>query len=104
MELIKKRKERKKLPKDLISTKPNNTQKGKKRTTDTEQSLKLLKERSHRIVNRLPRTVAEKNLLKLSSKQLHRIANSLKIEGLSNLRKDDIIILIINKWNNCSTK
>lgn len=101
-QLIKKRKERKKAAEDIQSTKPKKTQAGIGRTTKPEQSLDLFKQREHRIVNRLPRTVAEKNLLKASTKQLLRIAKASKIEGLSNLRKDDLIILIINHWNNCS--
>ena len=98
---IKKRKERKKAKKDIISTKPETTQKGKKRTTNAEQSLKLFQQRQARIVKQLPRTKGEKNLLRASTKQLVKIAKSLNIEGLSNLRKNDLVILILSKWNNC---
>lgn len=100
-EAIKKRKERKKREEDKISTKPSTTQKGKKRTTDPEQTLKLFQERQQRVVNKLPRSRAEKNLLRASTKQLNKIAKGLGIEGLSNLRKPDLVILIIRAWNNC---
>lgn len=100
---IKKRKERKKAKKDIISTAPTTTQKGKTRITSAEKSLQLNKERLDRVVKRLPRTIAENNLLKASTKQLHRIATSLKLEGLSNLRKNDLVILIIREWNSRPT-
>ncbi len=101
-EPIKKRKERKKLKKDIKSTKPSTTQKGKARTTGAEQSLALFKQRQDRVVKKLPRSRAEKNLLRASTKQLSKIAKGLKIEGISNLRKNDLVILIIRNWNNCS--
>ncbi len=93
---VSKRAERKKEEKK--TTKPKTTQKGKVRTTKAAQSLKLFQERQIRVVDRLPRTKAEQNLLKASTKQLMSIAKSLKLEGLSNLRKADLVILILNKW------
>ena len=99
---IVKRKERKKDPKDIISTAPKITQKGKARTTEAEQSLKLFQQRQVRVVNKLPRSAAEKNLLRASTKQLTKIAKGLGISGLSNLRKPDLVILIIREWNVCS--
>ena len=98
---IKKRKERKKDPKDIVSTKPTITQKGKQRDTKAEQSLKLFQQRQDRVVQKLPKSRAEKNLLRASTKQLVKVAQSLKITGLSNLRKNYLIILIIRNWNNC---
>jgi len=100
-ETIKKRKERKKAKEDIISTKPTTTQKGKQRDTKAEQSLKLFQQRQQRVVDKLPKSRAEKNLLRASTKQLVKIAKSLKITGLSNLRKNDLTILIIREWNNC---
>ncbi len=97
-EPIKKRAPRKKAEADKQSTKPKTTQKGKARNTQAEQSLKLFQERQQRVVNKLPRTRAEQNLLKASTKQIMSIANGLNLEGLSNLRKADLIILILNKW------
>ena len=99
---IKKRKPRKKDPENLISTAPKITQKGKARTTEAEQSLKLFQQRQIRVVNKLPRSAAEKNLLRASTKQLTKIAKGLGITGLSNLRKPDMVILIIREWNVCS--
>jgi hypothetical protein len=98
IQLKDKRKPRKKDEKDLISTKPKQTQLGKKRTTDTEQSLDLCREGRKRIVNKLIKTKEEQNLLKLTMKQLRKISDRLKIKGTSNLRKDDIIILIVGEW------
>jgi len=95
---IKKRKPRKKPESEKQSKKPNKTQAGKQRTTTTEQSLKLFKERSDRVVKRLPKTNAEGLLLQASMKTLRKIAMELNIEGLSNLRKNDIVILILDKW------
>ncbi len=97
----KKRKERKKDEKDIVSTKPETTQKGKQRDTKAEQSLKLFQQRQDRVVKKLPRSRAEQNLLRASTKQLVKVAKGLGIEGLSNLRKNDLVILIIRSWNNC---
>lgn len=98
---IKKRKERKKPESEKQSTAPKTTQKGKARKTTAEQSLKLFQERQQRVVNRLPKSKAEQNLLRASMKSLTRIAKGLKLEGISNLRKNDLVILIIREWNNC---
>ena len=98
VELKEKRKPRKKEEKDLLSTKPKKTQLGKKRTTVCDQSLDLCKETRKRIVNKLIKTKEEQNLLKLTMKQLRKISDRLKIKGTSNLRKDDLIILIVGEW------
>ena len=92
------RKPRKKDPKDIKSTKPETTQKGKKRTTTRDQAVKLNAEKLERVVNKIQQTKAEKNLSLLSMSQLINIATRLKVKGLSNLRKNDIIILIIREW------
>ena len=101
-ESIVKRKERKKAEEDIKSTAPKTTQKGKERTTKAEKTLELFKQRQERVVNKLPRSRAEKNLLRATTKQLVKVAKSLNIEGLSNLRKADLVILIIREWNLCS--
>ena len=97
----KKRKERKKAEEDIQSTKPQTTQLGKKRNTKAEKSLLLYKQRQEKVVKKIPRSRAEQSLLRASTKQLTKVAKGLKIEGTSNLRKADLIILIIREWNNC---
>ena len=89
---------RKKDKKNLISRRPHKTQKGVKRTTSREQAIKLNSEKLERVVNRIQKTKAEKRLSMLSMNQLSKIADRLGLDGLSNLRKGDIIILIVREY------